>query len=156
MLLNNMMINKILDTYTTMVQHLENTLSDTDTNNIQSMRLAIAEADLFCQSYLDFERSFREAIIQDSDRLEAVIDRFNYNVDGAVNGIALNRKLKDKTIDRHGEKGPAYKNIPLDDIKNLYLSGMTARDIANEYKVSYQTIVARLKSMGVFRDSRYK
>lgn len=157
MWVNNILTNKVLDQYDQMAQALLDSVTSIDTGdagmNADLIRSASVE---FCRDWISFSRSYKEAIEHDSDRVVAALEEFNGNVEGAVKLIALQRKLKDKNIDRSGVNAPAYKHFDMEAIKADYLSGCSITELIGKYNISRPTLIKRLKELGVFKDSRLK
>lgn len=153
---DQMLINNILKHQRKVMLDAMEVLKNTDVESIESLKLSVATAMDAIKDYLDFDSSYKEAVEEDSLRLENVINEFNRNVDNAVKLIALQRKLKDKSIDRSGVNAPAYKHFDIESVKADYLSGCSVTELINKYNISRPTLIKRLKELGVFRDSRLK
>lgn len=157
MWINNMLTNKVLDQYDQMAQGLLESITSIDTGNTDIDADLIRSASVeFCRDWLKFSRSYREAVENDSNRVVAALEEFNRNVDNAVKLIALQRKLKDKNVDRSGVNAPAYKHFDIEAIKADYLSGCSVTELVDKYNISRPTLIKRLKELGVFKDSRLK
>lgn len=157
MWINNLLTNKVLDQYDQMAQALLDSITSIDTGDAGMDADLIRSASVeFCRDWLRFSRSYKEAVEHDSDRVVAALEEFNGNVEGAVKLIALQRKLKDKSIDRSGVNAPAYKHFDMEAIKADYLSGCSVTELISKYNISRPTLIKRLKELGVFKDSRLK
>lgn len=154
---HNIVINKVIDLYTDKVNHIEEGISSIDTGDttmdLNLLRSMVFE---FCRDWQSFANSYKEAEDIDSDRAVKAIEEFNRNVEGAVKLIALQRKLKDKGIDRSGVNAPAYKHLDMEAVKADYLSGCSVTELIGKYNLSRPTLIKRLKELGVFKDSRLK
>ena len=157
MWINNLLANKVLEQYDQMAQALLDSVTSIDTGDAGMDADLIRSASVeFCRDWIRFSRSYKEAVEHDSDRVVSALEEFNGNVEGAVKLIALQRKLKDKSIDRSGVNAPAYKHFDMEAIKADYLSGCSIAELVSKYNISRPTLVKRLKELGVFRDSRLK
>lgn len=157
MWVNNLLTNKVLEQYDQMAQALLEGITSINTGDTGMDADLIRSASVeFCRDWISFSRSYKEAVEHDSDRVVAALEEFNGNVEGAVKIIALQRKLKDKTIDRSGVNAPAYKHFDIEAVKADYLSGCSVTELVNKYNISRPTLIKRLKELGVFRDSRLK
>lgn len=149
------LISKVLDTYDDMVRHFENNVSSIDTGDDSiDLNLIRSEALEFCRDWQEFSNSYREAKDDDLDMAMQAIEEFNGNVSSAVNVIALQRKLKDKSIDRSGVNAPNFKNINMVALVADYTSGATTSQLADKYEISVPTVIKKLKSAGVYKDGR--
>lgn len=157
MWMNNLLTNKVIEQYDQMAQALLEGITSIDTGDAGMDADLIRSASVeFCRDWIRFSRSYKEAVEHDSDRVVAALEEFNGNVDNAIKLIALQRKLKDKSIDRSGVNAPAYKHFDMTAIKADYLSGCSIAELANKYNISRPTLVKRLKELGIFRDGRLK
>lgn len=154
---HNIAINKVIDLYTDKVSHIEEGISSIDTGDTtMDLNLTRSIVFEFCRDWQSFANSYKEAVDRDSDRVVAALEEFNENVEGAVKLIALQRKLKDRNIDRSGVNAPAYKHLDMKAVKADYLSGCSVTELVNKYNISRPTLIKRLKELGVFKDSRLK
>lgn len=157
MWINNMLTNKVLDQYDQMAQALLDSVTSIDTGDAGMDADLIRSASVeFCRDWISFSRSYKEAVEHDSDRVVAALEEFNGNVESAVKNIALQRKLRDKTVARSGVNAPAYKHFDIEAVKADYLSGCSVTELVDKYNISRPTLIKRLKELGVFRDSRLK
>lgn len=154
---HNIAINKVIDLYTDKVSHIEEGISSIDTGDaIMDLNLTRSMVFEFCRDWQSFANSYKEAVEHDSDIAVAAIEEFNRNVDNAVKLIALQRKLKDRSVDRSGVNAPAYKHLDMEAVKADYLSGCSVTELIGKYNLSRPTLIKRLKELGVFKDSRLK
>ena len=157
MWINNLLTNKVLEQYDQMAQALLEGITSINTGDAGMDADLIRSASVeFCRDWIRFSRSYKEAVDRDSSRTVAAIEEFNSNVEGAIKLIALQRKLKDKTVDRSGVNAPAYKHFDIEAVKADYLSGCSIAELVSKYDISRPTLVKRLKELGVFRDGRLK
>lgn len=153
---DQMLINNILKHQRKVMLDTMEVLKNTDVEDKESLRLSVATAMDAIRDYLEFDSSYKEAVEEDSLRIENVINEFNSNVENAVQTIALHRKLKDKTVDRSGVNAPAYKNIDLEKFKSDFLSGLTTKELCDKYNLSIATTIKKLRELGVYKDGRHK
>lgn len=150
-----MLINKVLNTYDDKVRHLENSITSIGTgDDSMDLNLIRSEALEFCRDWQEFSNSYKEAKDSDLDMAMQVIEEFNRNVSSAVNVIALQRKLKDKSIDRSGSNAPNFKNIDMVAFVRDYTGGASTSQLAEKYGISVKTVIYKLKSAGVYKDGR--
>lgn len=154
---DHILINKVLNTYDDKVRHLENSISSIGTGDDSiDLNLIRSEVMEFCRDWQEFSNSYREAKEDDLDMAMQAIEEFNENVSSAINVIALQRKLKDRSIDRSGSNAPNYKNIDMVALTNDYNAGATTSQLADKYGISVKTVIYKLKSAGVYKDGRLK
>lgn len=154
---HNIAINKVIDIYTDKVSHIEDSISSINTGDTtMDLNLTRSMVFEFCRDWQSFANSYKEAVEYDSDRAVAALEEFNRNVNNAVNVIALQRKLKDRSVDRSGVNAPAYKHLDMEAVKADYLSGCSVTELIGKYNLSRPTLIKRLKELGVFKDSRLK
>ena len=157
MWINNMLTNKVIEQYDQMAQSLLEGITSIDTGDASMDADLIRSASVeFCRDWIRFSRSYKGAVEHDSDRAVKALEEFNRNVDNAVKLIALQRKLKDKNVDRSGVNAPAYKHFDIEAVKTDYLSGCSVTELVDKYNISRPTLIKRLKELGVFKDSRLK
>lgn len=81
-------------------------------------------------------------------------DKYNCSVPPILgilrdNGVEI-RNYSDAQIGRQaGEDNPRYMDIPIEDIREKYLTGMGSNEIAKEYTCSGPTIIRKLRENGV-------
>jgi hypothetical protein len=91
-----------------------------------------------------------------------MLDTYNdmiQTIDDNKKVIAYKALTKDPLYqkrDKHGDKAPAWKDIPMSDIVERYKKGESIQNIADSYGVNYITIQKRLKDQGIFVDGRKK
>lgn len=154
---DHLLMNKVLDTYDDMIRHFEESVTSIGTgDNSMDLNLIRSEALEFCRNWQEFSNSYKEAKEADLDMAMQAIEEFNGNVRSAVNLIALQRRLKDRSIDRSGSNAPAYKHFDMEAIKADYLSGCSVTELIDKYNISRPTLIKRLKELGVFKDGRLK
>jgi hypothetical protein len=80
----------------------------------------------------------------------------NDNVNQIAYKVYTKSELHTENAHKKGKEHMAYKNLPINEIKDLYEKGDTPEKIADIYGVSAYTIRVRLKSLGIYRDGRLK
>lgn len=55
-----------------------------------------------------------------------------------------------------GPESPVWRDLPLERIREMYLSGMSGRSIGKVFDVSDDTVIGRLKALGVERRPRWQ
>ena len=152
---DHLLIKKVLDTYDDMIRHFEESITSIGTgDDSMDLNLIRSEALEFCRGWQEFSNSYREAKEQDLDMAMQAIEEFNRNVNSAINVIALQRKLKDKSIDRSGSNAPNFKNINMEAFVRDYIGGASTSQLAEKYGLSVKTVILKLRSAGVYKDGR--
>lgn len=147
-------VNKVLDMYDLQVQDLMDRVTGINTGDpVQDVELLKSWIVQFCEDWMDYSGSYKEAKELDLKLLQSIIEEFNRNVESSYKSIALVRTFKK---DRHGVNSPCYKDVDLNSLISDYKSGISTKELGLKYSLTVPTVINRLKSAGVYKDGRHK
>jgi uncharacterized protein (DUF433 family) len=103
--------------------------------------------------------SVKESLDSLTDTNKETLNHLSGLIQDSVGQIAykmVNKQLIKEKEKRVGDKAPAHKKLPVDEIINRYKNGASVQELASSYGVSVPTILDRLKASGVYKDARKK